>query len=114
MFVIVPWWVTGTQRYAYSDLGDFRAAIDLADEFDGKALSGFEAHWLAASAAFHQSAGDEDEARRLMDEARALDPDLSIQALRIWDTPYIDPAIPERRYERLRKLGLPETPPSGG
>jgi tetratricopeptide (TPR) repeat protein len=114
IYVDPPWWILADEFGAYLDLADYPAAVERAEDWVEKGPPPFRAHFLVISAIAHQGAGDAAEAKRLMDEAFALDPDLSIQALRRWDVPYIDPAIPERKYAALRQLGVPETPPSGG
>ena len=39
-----------------------------------------------------------------------VSPNGSIQDARIWVTPYIDVSVPEKRLDRLRRLGVPEAP----
>jgi len=114
MYVIPPWWVVADEFGAYIDVGDHVAALTVADEWIERGPPPFRAHFLAIAAVPHFGIGDQVEAERLIAEALALDPDLSIQAMRRWDVPYIDPAIPERKYAVLRQLGVPETPLSGG
>jgi hypothetical protein len=67
--------------------------------------------FVVAAASF--AAGDREEGRRLMNEALPLNPRLSVASARLWDIPYIDRTIPERRSAVIREMGVPETPPGG-
>lgn len=112
MHVTPPWWLFGTQFQALSDLGKHREAIASLTKLTTLAPAFSPDGWLSGIAQEHLALGEEDEALRLMAKALELAPNLSIQAVRIWDVPYIDPSKPERRYERMRTLGVPEAPPS--
>ena len=46
-------------------------------------------------------------------EALKLNPNLSLVSVRFWDILFTDESIPESLYWILRKIGLPETAPSG-
>ncbi|KIN78795.1 adenylate/guanylate cyclase domain-containing protein [Sulfitobacter mediterraneus] len=113
IYVIPPWWVVADEFGANIDIGDHDAALKLADEWVERGPPAFRAHFLAIAAVPNFGLGNVVEAERLIAEALALDPNLSIQAMRRWDVPYIDTSTPERKYAILRQLGLPDTPPPG-
>jgi len=113
IYVVPPWWLFGTETQALDDLGEFDAALTAVSIAASFSPPGVQAHFLAAEAHLHLALGNEAKARHALAEALEQYPNLSIQELRVWDVPYVEPELPERRYERLRRLGLPETPPSG-
>lgn len=113
IYVITPWWVHANQCAALTDLGEFDAAIEACRSTPLRSPPPFKADVMLGFAGAHYGAGNKDEARRIIAEAVAINPDLSINRLRFWDLPYIDKSIPESRYWLLRELGIPETAPSG-
>ena len=111
MYVYPPWWMFGTQSQGLADLGEHAAANEVLRVAEGLSPPGLGLFWHAGYAQNLLALGQEENARREIAKAFELDSNLSIQALRVWDFPYSDPTIPERRYQRLRTLGVPDVPP---
>ena len=104
------WWLLADEIGAYMDLGRFDEALVLIEAAGPKWPPAYEAHHVAWQAAAFYGAGQVEEARATAARAMEIDPLLSVRSLRQWEAAYTDPAIPERRLDLFRALGIPETP----
>ena len=105
------WWLVADEFIAMLDAGEYQTAFKLTSSFLGIMPEVYMPASLLAAATSASLAGKNIEAKRFVDRALKLKPDISIAHIRLFDLAYIDPSIPEKRYVVLRKLGIPETPP---
>jgi len=113
MYVVPVWWLYGSESQARSDLGDFEGELEIMNKLIARPPPGTEAFWYASAAQAQLALGNKAEAQIAIAKAFEVDPNLSIRKLSLWDVPYVDPSIPEKRHVRLRQLGVPDSPQTG-
>jgi hypothetical protein len=98
----------GDEFGAFIDAGEFQKAVQHIDACIKVAPPKLKPVFQAFAAIAAWGANEKDLADSLLADAMASDPDFSIADLRPFDLAYVDQSIPERRYEILRQLGVPE------
>ncbi|WP_027257920.1 adenylate/guanylate cyclase domain-containing protein [Leisingera aquimarina] len=107
---VTLWWLIADQHGAMMDAGEFEAAFALTDELLAATPEAYRAHFFALAAIPAWQIGEKARAIELMDEARKINPQLSISDYKAFDLAYVDNSLPEKRYLILKELGLSDRP----
>lgn len=105
---IHQWWLIADEYVANIDAGKIEKAVQLTDSFLQFAPDFYKPQFYAVAAIPALKSGDAAGAKRFIDAAMKLKPDLSISDFKPFDLAYTDQSIPERRYAVLRLLGIPD------
>jgi tetratricopeptide (TPR) repeat protein len=104
---ITPAWVVADEFGALLDAGRYQEARDLSSTYLKKAFDRPAALGLVAIA--YLKTGDIAAAKTKIEEAKTLNPKLSLANFKPYNIAYIDQSIPEKsQYIPLRELGIPE------
>lgn len=100
------WWLLVDEYGAFIDAGEFEAAKMATGAYLAVLPEIYRAEFLTWPAVVAWNTERPEDAEAFIAEARKLKPDLSIASLQPFDRAYVDPSIPERRYDTLRRMGL--------